>query len=251
MSTWIDIMTDERFESRLQDVRRFYRILHELETRVGGKRTLAEAHGRMKWPLRGVYFFFGPGEQRTTSGNGLRVVRVGTHGLKAGSKSTLWKRLRQHRGTLRGKYAGGGNHRGSVFRLHVGTALINRDAWSADIVGQWSVGSTAKAAVRRKELSLELAVSQHIRSMPFLWVEIDDPPGPESLRGFVERNAIGLLSNWDAKRPIDPPSESWLGGLAKSVEIQNSGLWNVNHVNHAYDPGFLAVLDKYAGGRIR
>ncbi len=132
-------MVDEPFESRLQDVQRFYRILDELETRVGGKRTLAEAHGRMKWPTRGVYFFFEPGEQRTTSVNGPRVVRVGTHGLKAGSKSTLWKRLRQHRGTLSGKYAGGGNHRGSVFRLHVGTALINRDDWDVDIAAQWSI----------------------------------------------------------------------------------------------------------------
>lgn len=245
MSTWIDIMVRERVKSRLQDIRRFYRILDALEERIGSKRTLAEAHGGMKWPDRGVYFFFEPGEQRTTSGNGLRVVRVGTHGLKAGSKSTLWKRLRQHRGTLSGKYAGGGNHRGSVFRLHVGTALINRDDWRADIAGQWSVGSTAKAAVRRKEVSLERAVSQHIRSMPFLWVEIDDPPGPGSLRGYIERNAIGLLSNRDAKRSIDPPSKSWLGRWADSKEVRRSGLWNVNHVMNGYDPTFLEALSRH------
>ena len=29
----------------------------------------------------------------------LRIVRVGTHGLKTGSRSTLWGRLSQHRGT--------------------------------------------------------------------------------------------------------------------------------------------------------
>jgi hypothetical protein len=220
-----------------------------LEERIGGKRTLAEAHGRMKWPRRGVYFFFEPSEARTTSGHGLRVVRVGTHGLKAGSKSTLWKRLRQHRGTLSGKYAGGGNHRGSVFRLHVGTALINRDNWSTDIAGQWSVGSTAKAAVRRKELSLEQAVSQHIRSMPFLWVEIDDTPGPESLRGYIERNAIGLLSNWDAKRPIDPPSKSWLGRWADSKAVRRSALWNVNYVTDGHDPGFLDLLNRYISNK--
>ncbi|MBN1260079.1 MAG: hypothetical protein JXB35_05310 [Anaerolineae bacterium] len=238
-------MGDARFESRLQDVRRFYSILEALEKRVGGKRTLAEAHGRMEWPTHGVYFFFEPGEKRTRSGEGLRVVRAGTHGLKTGSKSTLWKRLRQHRGTAGGKYAGGGNHRGSIFRLHVGTALINRDEWSADISGEWGVGSSAGAAIRRKEHPLEQAVSQHIRSMPFLWVEINDPAGPESLRGYVKRNAIGLLSNWNPKRLIDPPSESWLGRWAESAAIRHSGLWSVKHVTDDYDPGFLDLLSKY------
>jgi len=41
--------------------------------------------------------------------------------------------------------------------------------------------------------------------MPFLWLEIDDAPSAGSMRGFVERNAIALLSNL-AKPPLDPPS---------------------------------------------
>ncbi len=130
-------MVDRDFGQRLHDVQRFYALLALLEERWGGKRLLAEAHGGLVWPKRGVYFFFEPFEERTTSGSGLRVTRVGTHGLKAGSRSTLWKRLRQHRGTLRGKYAGGGNHRGSVFRLHVGTALIHKGIWTEEVCGQW------------------------------------------------------------------------------------------------------------------
>jgi len=58
-----------------------------------------------------------PSSTGTSDGN--RVVRVGTHGLKTGSTSTLWGRVHQHRDTREG----GGNHRGSVFRLHVGQAL--------------------------------------------------------------------------------------------------------------------------------
>ena len=49
-------------ERRLQDVRRFYEILADLERRVGGKRALERATGRMDWPQRGVYFFFEPGD---------------------------------------------------------------------------------------------------------------------------------------------------------------------------------------------
>ena len=107
---------DQSFDERLEDIRRCYEILESLEKRVGGKRTLANCTGHMGWPDRGVYFFFEPGEMRTTSGTGMRVVRVGTHALKDGSRTTLWNRLRQHQGTLK---IGGGNHRGSKFRHHV------------------------------------------------------------------------------------------------------------------------------------
>ena len=51
-------MPDFQFERRLADIQRFYKILDELEVRVGGKRTLATADGLMDWPKRGVYFFF-------------------------------------------------------------------------------------------------------------------------------------------------------------------------------------------------
>jgi hypothetical protein len=131
------------FERRLHDIRRFYEMLATLECRVEGKRTLARATGRMGWPQRGVYFFFELGEERTASGTGLRVVRLGTHALNAGSQTTLWRRLRQHRGNLRGSNPGGGNHRGSVFRHHVGTALIRRDGWPDSVAGQWDRGSSA------------------------------------------------------------------------------------------------------------
>jgi hypothetical protein len=234
-----------RTEVRLRDIQRFYAIVDKVEGDVGGKRILEECDGRMNWPQRGVYFFFEPGEVGTHSGAGLRVTRVGTHALKAGSKSTLWGRLRAHRGTLAGSRAGGGNHRGSVFRLHVGTALIRRDDWPEEVVSQWAVGSSAKRHVRDREYPLEQAVSRYIRSMPFLWLGIDDKPGPTSLRGYLERNAIALLSNYDRQdAPIDSPSPQWLGRWAASEDIQHCGLWNVNHVAEEYDPDFLDVLQQ-------
>lgn len=96
--------------SRAEDIRRFYDILKMLEGRQGATRTLSESASR-DCPQRGVYFFFEPGEQRSGSGDGARVVRVGTHALKPGSNTKLWTRLSQHRGALR---SGGGNHRGSI-----------------------------------------------------------------------------------------------------------------------------------------
>ncbi len=109
---------------RLEFLVRFYSILDELDRTVGGARTLADCRGRMDWPKRGIYFFRELGENRSDSAGGPRIVRVGTHALKAGGKAKLWTRLSQHRGQT---LSGGGNHRGSIFRLIVGTALIKRD----------------------------------------------------------------------------------------------------------------------------
>jgi hypothetical protein len=238
-------MTSMHFEARLQHVQRFYEILAKLEESLGGKRTLGTIDGAMTCPRRGVYFFFEPGEVRTTSGLGLRVTRVGTHALKAGSKSTLWGRLRAHRGTQTGLRPGGGNHRGSVFRLHVGTALTSRDDWPEEIAARWAVGSSAKREVRAREYPLEQAVSQYIRKMPFLWLGVDDEPGPASLRGYIERNVIALLSNYGCREAvIDPSSSEWLGNWAASEPIQRCGLWNVNHVSEEYDSELLEVLER-------
>ena len=109
---------------RARAAARFYRALCNLEERVGGARRPAQCDGRSGWPERGVYFFFEDGESRSSSGAGPRVVRVGTHALKSGGGANLWSRLRGHRGDSK---TGGGNHRGSIFRLLVGAALAERD----------------------------------------------------------------------------------------------------------------------------
>lgn len=141
---------------------------------------------------------------------------------------------------LRPCASGGGNHRGSIFRLIVGTALINRDHL---VCTTWGKGSTAAGAVRGLEIDLERAVSATIRAMPFLWLDIDDEPGTGSLRGYIERNSIALLSNFE--RPaLDPPSPNWLGQHCNRERVRKSGLWNSNHVDEAYESDFLKELER-------
>ena len=238
--------------NRLPDVKAFYRILAALEGKLGGMRTLAECHGRMNWPDRGVYFFFEPGEVRSDSGEGPRVVRVGTHATTAGSKSRLWGRLSQHRGTAG---SGGGNHRGSIMRLLVGVALKTRSAM--DHMDTWGTGQNATKAcvklgvtsseLRRREHVLETAVSEYIRAMPFLWVDIGDASDPKSDRGLIERNSIGLLGNY-LRTPIDPASKKWLGTFCDRERVRGSGLWNNNYVDEEYDPEFLGTFEHYVKG---
>ena len=189
---------------RLDDLRRFYRVLGVLEERLGGARMLSECNGRLNWPQRGVYFFMEQGEKRSDTGTGRRIVRVGTHALTQGSRTKLWSRLSQHRGQ---PTSGGGNHRGSIFRLIVGTALMAGDGHQFPT---WGKGSTATAAIRAEEARLECEVSKVIGAMPILWLAIDDDPGKESLRGYIERNSIALLSNYRKPR-LDPASQTWLG----------------------------------------
>lgn len=236
---------------RIERLRRLYRLLAELERKLGGTRSLAQCRGRMDWPLRGVYFFFEAGELRSDSGEGPRVVRVGTHALTSGSKSTLWGRLSQHRGA---SSTGGGNHRGSIFRLLVGEAMMSRDRRAHP--ESWGLGSDAgKAAARlgvtreeikAQEQELEAEVSSFVGAMPFLWLDVADAPGPESMRGVIERNCVALLSN-AGKQALDSPSRSWLGAYSLHDRVRTSGLWNNNHVNESYDPGFLDVLDELIG----
>lgn len=226
--------------SRTDDLDRFYALLSELAARVGGSRVLRETNGRAAWPQRGVYFFFEPGETRE-DGRTPRVVRVGTHAVSEGSGSTLWGRLRAHRGMTSGTRAGGGNHRASIFRFHVGTALLARDQLACST---WGRRSSAPRDGRDGEHVFERMVSDYIGSMPFIWVEVADAPGMASDRAHIEANAIGLLSN-RGRWAIDPPSSSWLGHHADRVAVRESGLWNVRHADATHEESFLDRLAGY------
>lgn len=223
---------------RLADLKQFYDLLDRLEDQADGRRRLACCDGRMDWPDRGVYFFFEDGETRSNNGSGPRVVRTGTHALKRGSQTSLWGRLAQHRGIVK---HGGGNHRGSVFRALVGSAIAERIPSLA--VESWDRGQSAPRAVRAREHDLECRVSEVIGRMAVLWIEVPDEPAPDSLRGVVERNAIALLSNHD-RSAVDPPSDSWLGNWCPRDKVRNSGLWSSKHVGELHEPGFLKELER-------
>jgi hypothetical protein len=86
--------------TKASDLQRFYQLLDRLAVNNDGPRILGIPEGSVVWPTRGVYFFLEKGEFRSGSGAGSRVVRVGTHGLKAGSSCTLWGRLTHRAGRL-------------------------------------------------------------------------------------------------------------------------------------------------------
>ena len=167
---------------------------------------------------------------------------MGTHALKVGSGSTLWGRLAQHRGATIG-----GNHRGSVFRQLVGLAIANRHPELH--VSTWGSGTSAPPQVTEQERELEARVSTVLAKMQVLWLAIDDEPGPQSLRGFIERNSIALLSSY--RHPaFDPASPDWLGYRCPRERVTKSGLWNSNHVDEAVDPTFLDIFEQMIESRV-
>jgi hypothetical protein len=103
--------------------------------------------------------------------------------------------------------------------------------------------SIGREALATAEAPVEQAVSRCIAVMPFLWLDINDEPGPNSLRGAIEHNAIALLSN-HGRTPLDPPSPGWLGHSSDRPLVRGSGLWNQRHVEETHDPMFLDVFEK-------
>lgn len=221
---------------RREDINRLYRLFEDLERTVGGKQKLKDCTGYMDWPDRGVYFFFASDEYRD-AGDQRRITRIGTHAVSEGSSTSLWDRLRTHRGAQRGTYEGGGNHRGSVFRKRVGEAFVERDDRHDEYL-YWGEGSSAKRERRLNELEMERRVSDYLRDLPFLWLNVDDEPSAESQRAYIERNTIALLSNYH-REAVDARSDEWYGHHSRSEKIRESGLWNVNHVDEECDPTFL------------
>ena len=231
--------------SNLADIIRFYDLLGRLAQRIGGSQTLDKLRDNHDLPAAGVYFFFESSELRGESGTGPRVVRIGTHALKSGAKSTLRQRLGQHRGAI----SGGGNHRGSIFRLLIGQALLAQGELPE--CRSWGVKSDKRkaaialdmerSAIDEAESPIERKVTDYIAAMPYRWLAIDDEPGPNSLRGVNERNTIALMSNYD-RTTNDPPSSDWLGHQSNRVRVRKSGLWNQRHVDEMHDPAFFDVF---------
>ncbi len=237
----------------VHDVNMFYELLEELKVKCEKQFRVAQwsdltlgkingRHANWKNVRKGLYLFLDNQERRSDSKNH-RIVRIGTHAIQSlDAKSTLWGRLKQHKGVDKNN---GGNHRSSIFRLLIGEALSKRD-----LIGppSWGIGSSASKAIRRREIDHESEVSKYIRELPFLVIKIDS----KNDRKFLESNLIGLLSNMNrtAFNPPcpDEPSENWLGHYSCRPLIKNSGLWNIQNVQRAYDPKTIEIFNHYLGG---
>ncbi len=156
-------------------------------------------------PANGIYIFFECGEEVRSDDRIIeRIVRIGTHR----ADSRLPERLKQHIN---------GNRRASVFRRHLGGALLTRDDARDPRLPIW---------LKQKGVPIpevEQMVTQVLREhFTFCCIRVNDA----AERLTLERSLIALL----AQHPLVPPSREWLGWHAVHPAIRQSGLWNTQHV---------------------
>lgn len=232
MNEWLTVA--QRALDRKHAIAKLYKIFELLALKQKVV-SLKDAIARQQLPDQGLYFFFDPSETTAFSNILPRLVRVGTHAVSLGSRATLRTRLRTHLGPR----SGGGNHRGSVFRLHIGAAIIARDRLHTTYP-HWGKGQNATKDIRESELALEIQVSKYIGSLQVLFIEIADVAGPASKRAYFERQAVALMSQDEVV--LDPPSSQWLGHWSPKPEIRASGLWNIHHIATHADLSFVDQL---------
>jgi hypothetical protein len=235
IAPWLKLQTPDqlvwleeahRMASRIHDLDRLYDWINA-QRQSGKVFSFAELSANPV-PKRGVYIFLDPVEANFRA-NGPRVVRIGTHAVSAGSQASLRGRLRTHLGPANEI----GNHRGSIFRLHVGRAMLEVGFGHASLP-TWGDGQDASQEIKAMEQAHELAVSRYLQKLEVVLLEIDDEPSKDSLRARAEAQLIALFS--DSMRPIDLPTSNWLGSKSPVASIQQSGLWNIRGVGGKYDP---------------
>jgi hypothetical protein len=212
---------------RVRDVRALY--AHIGEARRQGRTFLLGDLSARSLPEKGVYIFLDPAETSAWS-NGPRIVRIGTHAVSEGSKSSLRTRLRNHLGPAHGV----GSHRGSIFRLHVGRAMLEAEGRNGAEVLTWGVGQQSPKPVPDNEIAHERRVTDYLQRLEVFVFDIDDPPSKTSLRALAETQLIGLMTADGL--PLEPASAGWLGLRSPMAPIRETGLWNIRDVGAAYRP---------------
>ncbi len=159
-------------------------------------------------PLNGVYFFYERGEHYSGADNG-RIVRIGSHR----EDNRLASRLRGH-------YTGSPP---SVFRRHVGSALIAREGIAKskpveDIVNEIS----AWYDDHMKPPEVKMQVSEYMRhNFTYRCVEVNE----RAQRLKLESRLIYSLAQCTGCSG----SKNWLGSHAYNEKVGAAALWNDRH----------------------
>jgi hypothetical protein len=181
-------------------------------------------------PLNGIYFFYEKGEANVHNGN-LGIVRVGTH-----KGNNFRSRISEHY-LLNGmedfdKNSPAPKDR-SIFRKNLGRALLNK--MKPSYLPIWEKDFTTKKKrekyKNKRDIILELRVENQITKIlrdnfSFRFIEIADEKQRMGKQG-LESRLIGTLSHC----MLCSPSSLWLGNFSPKKQIQESGLWLIQHLS--------------------
>jgi hypothetical protein len=163
-------------------------------------------------PADGVYFLFESGEE---AHEGQRIVRIGSHT----GMGNLASRLREHVRLNKDR---------SIFRKHVGRALLQRDKdpylaiWNLDLTAKKAREEHGHRVDKTKQATIESSVSAYIEGN--FTVSILAASDSDAACRLEER-CIGTVSSCSNCAP----SAAWLGRHA-DPRIAQSGLWQIMHL---------------------
>ncbi len=200
--------------------RRAYQILNQLERHTWQTQSWMRPHN-------GIYVFYEKGETVTDGGHTWdRIVRIGTHRRDGNFRA----RIRQHYGPASNL---GGNKNSSVFRKHLGGAIMRQRDPEDPRLKSWlkQDGPTYR--------EVEEEVSRSLRDhFTFVCFRVDEAAD----RLALESGLIALM----AQAPLGEPSADWLGRYAAAVAIRQSGLWNTQCIDQRpIDAQQLEKLDRF------
>lgn len=168
-------------------------------------------------PKNGIYIIFEEGEFFYDLN---KIVRIGTHT----GNNQLPSRIKQH-------FIDQNKDR-SIFRKHIGKALILKNNDKDNFLWQWEKDFTSKTtrenlknkygkAYLKKKIDVENAVTEYMKKNISFVVF---PVLTKEERIYLERKLISTIS-WCKEFS---PSENWLGNFTSNEKIKKSGLWNIS-----------------------
>jgi len=157
-------------------------------------------------PSNGIYFFYEEGEVIKIDNRVFkRIVRVGTHREQGRFPDRILNHFH-------------GNKNSSVFRRHLGAAILAKENPHDPRLGEWMMKGTKPLR------DIEEKVSKLLREkFSFRYIRVDD----RDERLELEERLISTLARFSPKYV----SPNWLGRYSPSREIRESGLWNVKYVD--------------------
>jgi hypothetical protein len=182
-------------------------------------------------PRNGVYFFYESGEYCGHPNGKPRIVRVGTH-RDGNFRSRIAEHFLLNEQKMAFTQDQPGPHERSIFRKHIGRALLTKSGdpyltvWEMDFTTRATRTANRHLRDISKEVAIEREVTEVLRqTFSFRFIEVADQMQRMGSQG-LERALIGTL----ASCPLCCPSDGWLGRYSPKARIRETGLWLIQHL---------------------
>jgi hypothetical protein len=183
-------------------------------------------------PENGIYFFYEQCEIWGHGGNKPRIVRIGTH--KDGNfRSRIAEHYLLDEAKMNFNAGRPAPHERSIFRKHVGSALLNQH--NDDYLQIWEkIDFTPKKNREkfghlrniRKEKEIESEIIMILReNFSFRFILVSSQSERMGTKG-LESSLIGTIAHCQ----LCKASNYWLGKYSPKAQIRESGLWQIQHL---------------------